>query len=49
MTHDRVLRLVPLFDSREAAARYAIEQGVAWIDAPPTALARTSTLPNPNQ
>jgi hypothetical protein len=30
-THDRVLRLVPVFDSADDAARYATAQGLAWI------------------
>ncbi len=36
-THDRVLRFAPLFHSRDAAARYATAQGLAWTsgsDAP---------------
>mgnify|MGYP001156542737 CR=1 FL=1 len=33
-THDRVLRLLPVFDSRDAAERYATAQGLAWIGAP---------------
>jgi hypothetical protein len=33
-THDRVLRLVPTFDSSAEAARYATAQGLAWIGAP---------------
>jgi len=32
-THDRVLRLVPLFDSKEDAARYALSQGLSWLKA----------------
>jgi hypothetical protein len=32
MTHDRVLRLLPLFDSSEEAARHATAEGLAWID-----------------
>nr|WP_307726764.1 hypothetical protein [uncultured Caldimonas sp.] len=31
-THDRVLRFVPVFDSRDEAARYATAQGLAWLD-----------------
>jgi hypothetical protein len=31
-THDRVLRLVPLFDSIGAAAHYALNEGLAWLD-----------------
>jgi hypothetical protein len=30
-THDRVLRLLPLFDTPAAAVRYAIDQGLAWL------------------
>jgi hypothetical protein len=30
-THDRVLRLVPLFDCSDDAARYALGQGIAWL------------------
>lgn len=33
MTHDRVLRFVPVFESHADAARFAVEQAVAWIDA----------------
>lgn len=31
MTHDRVLRFVPSFDSPEGAQRFATEQALAWI------------------
>jgi hypothetical protein len=31
MTHDRVLRLRPLFASPEDAARHAASEGLAWI------------------
>ena len=31
-THDRVLRLLPLFHCRDDAARYALDQGIAWLD-----------------
>lgn len=31
MTHDRVLRLLPLFNSSEEAARHASAEGLAWI------------------
>ena len=37
MTHDRVLRFVPLFDSHDQAARFATEQALAWIGAPAAA------------
>ena len=30
-THDRVLRLPQVFDTHEAAATYALHQGLAWI------------------
>lgn len=33
MTHDRVMRLVPVFDCRHDAARHATEHGLAWIGA----------------
>jgi len=36
-THDRVLRLLPIFDSSDEAARYATAQGLAWIGAPVSA------------
>ena len=29
-THDRVLRFVPRFPTRERARRYAVEQGIHW-------------------
>ncbi|MEW6099326.1 MAG: hypothetical protein AB1666_09095 [Pseudomonadota bacterium] len=32
-THDRVWRLVPRFDNRQAAVRYATEHALAWLDA----------------
>ncbi|MCK6423005.1 MAG: hypothetical protein L6Q73_19165 [Aquabacterium sp.] len=32
-THDRVLRLAPLFRSRADAQRHALDQGLAWIAA----------------
>lgn len=31
MTHDRVLRFVPLFDCEHQAARFASAQALAWI------------------
>jgi hypothetical protein len=31
-THDRILRLLPLFHCKDAAARYALDQGIAWLD-----------------
>jgi hypothetical protein len=32
-THDRVMRFVAPFATRQAAIRYAIDQGLAWIGA----------------
>ncbi len=31
MTHDRVVRFVPQFGSREEATRFAVDQARAWI------------------
>ena len=33
-THDRVLRLLPVFDTPQAAIRYAADQGMTWLGAP---------------
>ncbi len=30
-THDRVFRFVATFDTREGARRYAVEQGMQWL------------------
>ena len=30
-THDRVLRFIPLFDSPQAAAHYALDQGRRYL------------------
>lgn len=30
-THHRVLRFIPRFDSRDSACRYAIDEGLAWL------------------
>lgn len=32
MTHDRVLRFVPVFDTPHQATRFASEQALAWLD-----------------
>ena len=32
--HDRVLRFIPRFATREAAQRYAVEQGLSWLRQP---------------
>jgi hypothetical protein len=42
-THDRVLRFHPILDSRDAAVRYATAEGLAWIGAPSSRIARPST------
>jgi len=44
MTHDRVLRFAPVFGSHVEAARFAVEQALAWIDAS-TLCADSSLLP----
>jgi hypothetical protein len=31
MTHDRVMRFVPLFESRDQALRFAMAQAFAWV------------------
>jgi hypothetical protein len=33
-THDRVLRFASVFDTAQAAIRYAIDQGLTWIGTP---------------
>jgi hypothetical protein len=45
-THDRVLRLMPLFDNSDAAARYALDQGLAWIDRPQPSRQREFACPS---
>ncbi|WP_307189678.1 hypothetical protein [Azohydromonas lata] len=37
-THDRVMRLIPVFDTAQAALCHAQSEGLAWIDD------RTTTL-----
>ncbi len=34
MTHDRVMRFVPTFDTHAEAARFAVEQALDWIGLP---------------
>mgnify|MGYP001162867957 FL=1 len=41
-THDRVVRLRPIFDSRDEAARYATAQGLAWVGAAASSVAARS-------
>ncbi|MEW6706201.1 MAG: hypothetical protein AB1430_15255 [Pseudomonadota bacterium] len=33
-THDRVFRFTPRFGTRDGARRYAIEQGMLWVNQP---------------
>ncbi|WP_395703132.1 hypothetical protein [Aquabacterium sp.] len=44
MTHDRVMRFVPEFDSQDQAARFAVEQALAWIGQPAPAAATPSFI-----
>jgi hypothetical protein len=32
MTHDRVMRFVPVFDTSDQATRFATVQALAWIN-----------------
>jgi len=41
-THHRVLRFVPRFDSRDIARRYAVDQGIAWLQRASHSSARSS-------
>lgn len=34
MTHDRVLRFVPSFDTPDQATRFAADQALAWLGRP---------------
>lgn len=43
MTHDRVTRFVPVFESHDQAARYATDQALAWIG---TTLPATPRFPS---
>jgi hypothetical protein len=36
MSHDRVMRFVPVFDTHDQASCFAVEQALAWIDARPS-------------
>lgn len=45
MTHDRVMRFVPAFDSHEQATRFATEQALAWIGRPVPAFDPSTTFP----
>ncbi len=36
-THDRVMRLPLVFDTQDAAASYALHQGLAWVSGRGTA------------
>ncbi|NML16475.1 hypothetical protein HHL10_15940 [Azohydromonas sp. G-1-1-14] len=37
-THDRVLRLTPVFDTAQAALHHATSEGLAWVDDRTTSL-----------
>jgi hypothetical protein len=43
MTHDRVLRFVPVFDTSDQASSFATDQALAWLGRP------ASTPPRPPQ
>jgi hypothetical protein len=43
MTHDRVMRFVPLFDTHDQATRFAAEQALAWLGRPAPASHRSTT------
>jgi hypothetical protein len=34
MTHDRVMRFVPVFDTHDQATRFATDQALSWIGRP---------------
>ncbi len=44
-THDRVLRLSPLFDTPQAAMRHATNQGLAWVGTPSASPTQSSQEP----
>lgn len=44
MTHDRVIRFAPVFDTHEEAARFATGQALAWIGEPVAAFNAIPTL-----
>jgi translation initiation factor IF-1 len=43
MTHDRVTRFVPVFDTHDQVTRFATEQAVAWIERPQRAIHPSTT------
>lgn len=43
MTHDRVMRFVPAFDTHEQATRFATDQALAWIGRPAPCTDRSAT------
>lgn len=49
-THDRVFRLIPLFDSSEDAARFALSEGLTWLREQPlrTTAQETAAWPRKN-
>ena len=44
MTHDRVMRFMPVFDTHDQATRFATEQAMAWIGRPARTIHRFPTF-----
>lgn len=47
-THHRVLRFVPRFDTRDSAQRYAVDQGIAWLQGASPSTSKESDWPRKN-
>ena len=45
-THDRVYRFTPRFATHEGASRYALEQGIGWLQASTGAAQQPGRLPS---
>lgn len=45
MTHDRVMRFVPVFASHDQAARFATAQALSWIGLRVPAIAPSTITP----
>lgn len=45
MTHDRVMRFVPVFASHDQAARFATAQALSWIGLRVPAVAPSTITP----
>jgi hypothetical protein len=43
MTHDRVMRFVPVFDTHDQATRFAAAQALAWLGPSARASHRSTT------